>query len=73
VLKKKNLRFKKEDLNCLDYKNKYLKSYIMDSGKKIIPRRITGLSSANQKKLSKEIKRARFLALLPYCDKYDHL
>lgn len=69
--KKKNLRFKKEDLYCIDYKNKNLKSYIMDSGKKIIPRRITGLNSTNQKKLSREIKRARFLALLPYCGKYE--
>jgi len=45
-----------------------LKKYITEAGK-IIPSRVTGTKSHYQKQLAKAIKRARFLALLPYTDK----
>ena len=48
----------------LDYKNiKLLKKYISEGGR-ILPSRITSVSLKKQKKLSKEIKRARLLALI---------
>ena len=48
----------------VDYKNiKLLKKYISESGR-ILPSRVTSVSSKKQKELSKSIKRARLLALL---------
>lgn len=52
----------------IDYKDiGILKNYIMESGR-IVPSRITGTAARYQRQLSKAIKLARFLALLPYCD-----
>ena len=49
----------------IEYKNlNLLQKYLTDRGK-ILSRRVTGVSSADQRKLSSAIKRARFLALLP--------
>ena len=57
-----------DPVNEIDYKNlRILKEYVMDSGR-IVPSRITGSKARDQRRLAKEIKRARFLALLPYCD-----
>lgn len=54
----------------IDYKDvELLKGYIMESGR-MVPRRITGVSARYQRQLSKAIKRARFLSLLPYCDNH---
>ncbi|MCD6594558.1 30S ribosomal protein S18 [bacterium] len=50
----------------IDYKNiDLLKRYVNDRGK-IIPRKNTGICAKHQRRLAKEIKRARFLALIPY-------
>ena len=50
----------------VDYKNiKLLKKFISERGK-ILPSRITSVSTKKQRELSKAVKRARFLALLPY-------
>ena len=50
----------------IDYKDvKLLQRYISERGK-IVPSRITAVSQKNQRKLAIAIKRARFLALLPY-------
>lgn len=50
----------------LDYKNpELLKLFVTRTGK-ILPRRITGVSARNQRKLRKAILRARQVALLPY-------
>ena len=54
--------------NNFDYKNvNILKQFITETGK-IIPARVTGISASNQRKLTRYIKIARFLALIPYTD-----
>jgi small subunit ribosomal protein S18 len=54
----------------LDYKDlDLLKQFIGETGK-IVPSRITGASARFQRQLAKEIKRARYLALLPYTDQH---
>ena len=58
--------FSTENAPKIDYKDvKLLQRYISERGR-IIPRRITGVSSKAQRALSQAIKRARVLALLPY-------
>ena len=53
----------------IDYKDvRLLSRYISERGK-IVPSRITAVSAKNQRKLAQAIKRARFLALLPYAVK----
>ena len=50
----------------IDYKDvKLLQRYISERGK-IVPSRITAVSAKKQRELANAIKRARFLALLPY-------
>ncbi len=63
---------KKSSGDCeVDYKDiKTLKRYITETGK-IMPARISGVSAKYQRRLSKAIKRARYLALLPYTDRYN--
>lgn len=57
------------ELEITDYKDvKMLRRFVSDSGK-ILPRRRTGLSAKNQRRLSGTIKIARQLGLLPYTDK----
>lgn len=55
----------------IDYKNvELLKKYITKFGK-IVPRYYSGVSLKNQKKLSRAIKRARIMALLPFVKNFD--
>mgnify|MGYP001382958112 FL=1 len=60
----------KEDpalINKIDYKEyKFLRKFITDQGK-IIPAHVTGVSAKYQRLLTKEIKKARNIALLPFC------
>jgi small subunit ribosomal protein S18 len=57
-------------VKSIDYKDLgTLKGYISETGK-IVPSRITGTKSFFQRQLSVAIKRARFLALLPYSDNH---
>ncbi|AWL12643.1 30S ribosomal protein S18 [Saliniradius amylolyticus] len=66
--RRKFCRFTAEGIEQIDYKDvNLLKNYITESGK-IVPSRITGTSAKYQRQLSTAIKRARFLALLPYTD-----
>jgi small subunit ribosomal protein S18 len=61
-------RFTAEKIAWIDYKDvDLLKDFIGENGK-IIPARITGTKTGYQRQLSDAIKRARFLALLPYTD-----
>ena len=67
---RKSCRFTAEGVSEIDYKDlETLKSYITDVGK-IVPGRITGTSAFYQRQLTTAIKRARFLALLPYSDQH---
>jgi len=53
----------------IDYKDtRLLQRFISERGK-IMPSRITAVSAKKQRELAQAIKRARFLALLPYADK----
>lgn len=66
--RKKFCAFSGPGAEVIDYKDiNLLKNYIMESGR-IVPSRITGTSARYQRRLSKEINLARYLALLPYCD-----
>lgn len=68
--RKKFCYFTSNKLDEVDYKDVYLlKKFITESGK-IVPSRITGTKARYQRQLAKAIKVARFLALLPYCDKH---
>ncbi|WP_049756298.1 30S ribosomal protein S18 [Anaplasma centrale] len=51
----------------IDYKNRALLSKFVSEYGRILPSRITSVSSKKQKLLARAVKRARFLALLPYC------
>ena len=66
--RRKFCRFTAEKIDWVDYKDAdLLKDFINETGK-IIPARITGTKTHYQRQLSVAIKRARFLALLPYSD-----
>lgn len=68
--RKKFCYFTSNKIDEVDYKDVYLlKKFITESGK-IVPSRITGTKARYQRQLAKAIKLARFLALLPYCDKH---
>lgn len=68
--RKKFCRFTAEGIEEIDYKDlTTLKAYISETGK-IIPSRITGTRARYQRQLGIAIKRARFLALLPYTDQH---
>ena len=68
--RKKSCRFTAEGVKEIDYKDLVtLKQYVSENGK-IVPSRITGTKARYQRQLSTAIKRARFLALLPYTDKH---
>ena len=66
--RRKFCRFTAEKIEEIDYKDvEILKDFIAENGK-IIPARITGTKARYQRQLSTAIKRARFLALMPYTD-----
>ncbi|MDA8226048.1 MAG: 30S ribosomal protein S18 [Betaproteobacteria bacterium] len=66
--RRKFCRFTVENITWVDYKDvELLKDFIAENGK-IIPARITGTKTRFQRQLSTAVKRARFLALMPYTD-----
>jgi len=66
--RKKFCRFTAEGVKSIDYKDiEVLKDFIQENGK-IMPARITGTKARYQRQLGVAIKRARFLALVPYTD-----
>ena len=68
--RRKFCRFTAEGTVEIDYKDlNILKQYIGESGK-IVPSRITGTKARYQRQLATAVKRARFLALLPYTDNH---
>ena len=63
-------RYTAEGVKEIDYKDlETLKAFISETGK-IVPARITGTNAFYQRQLATAIKRARFLALLPYSDQH---
>jgi len=68
--RKKFCRFTAEGVKSIDYKDLgVLKAYVTETGK-IVPSRITGTRAHYQRQLQLAIRRARFLALLPYTDQH---
>ena len=68
--RRKFCRFTADGVTEIDYKDvNTLKQYIGESGK-IVPSRITGTKARYQRQLATAIKRARYLALLPYTDNH---
>lgn len=68
--RRKFCRFTAEGVTEIDYKDiETLRNYVTETGK-VVPSRITGTNARYQRQLSRAIKRARFLALLPYTDSH---
>ena len=64
-------RFTAEGVTEIDYKDlDTLKQYVSETGK-IVPSRITGTKAKYQRQLATAVKRARYLALLPYTDAHN--
>ena len=69
--RRKYCRFTAEGIKEIDYKDiDLLKQYNTETGK-IVPSSITGTKAKYQRQLARAVKRARFLALLPYSDAHD--
>jgi small subunit ribosomal protein S18 len=69
--RRKFCRFTAEGVKEIDYKDlETLKAYVSETGK-IVPSRITGTKARYQRQLATAVKRARFLALLPYADSHS--
>jgi small subunit ribosomal protein S18 len=69
--RRKYCRFTAEGVIQIDYKDiEVLKGYVSETGK-IVPSRITGTKARYQRQLSTAIKRARYVALLPYTDSHQ--
>lgn len=68
--RRKYCRFTAEGVTEIDYKDlATLKNYVTETGK-IVPSRITGTKARYQRQLATAVKRARYLALLPYTDRH---
>ena len=68
--RRKYCRFTADGIKEIDYKDlALLKGYVKETGK-IVPSRITGTKAHFQRQLSTAVKRARYLALLPYTDRH---
>lgn len=64
--RRKSCPFGGKDAPAIDYKDvRLLQGFVSERGK-IVPSRITAVSAKNQRELSRAIKRARHLGLLPY-------
>jgi small subunit ribosomal protein S18 len=67
--RRKSCPFSGKNAPKIDYKDvRLLQRFVSERGK-IMPSRITAVSAKKQRELTQAIKRARFLALLPYSDK----
>jgi small subunit ribosomal protein S18 len=64
--RKKVCKFCVEKIDAINYKDvRMLGQFVAESGK-IVPRRLTGVCTPHQRRLSEAIKRARNIALLPF-------
>ena len=65
-IKTRKCKFTQVGIEYIDYKNTELLQRFMNDQGKILPRRVTGTSAKYQRQLSRAIKRARFLGMIPY-------
>lgn len=71
IRRKKFCRFTADGIKQIDYKDlELLQENVTETGK-IVPSRITGTSAKYQRQLATAVKRARYLALLPFSDAHD--
>ena len=69
--RRKFCKFTAEGIKEIDYKDlNTLRQYLTETGK-IVPSRVTGTKAKYQRQLQTAVKRARFLALLPYTDSHN--
>jgi small subunit ribosomal protein S18 len=69
--RRKFCKFTAEGTSKIDYKDlETLKAYVSETGK-IVPSRITGTKARYQRQLATAVKRARYLALIPYTDSHQ--
>jgi len=59
-------RFLADKTMVIDYKDPSTLKYFITERGKIVPRRVSGLVARNQRKITRAIKRARMLALMPF-------
>ena len=68
--RRRSCRFTEAGVSVIDYKDiGTLQDFMTDAGK-IVPARVTGTKSRFQRQLTTAIKRARYIALLPYTDRH---
>lgn len=67
---RKTCRLCERKIEWLDYKNERLVSRFISDRGKILPRRATGTCARHQRQLARAVKRARFLALIPFIKGY---
>lgn len=63
---RKGCRFCGDNALKIDHKDSRLLGTLLSDRGKILPRRLTGVCAKHQRKVTRAIKRARLLALLPY-------
>jgi|SRR5438876_5392103 len=68
--RKKVCKFCQEKIDAINYKDVRLLSQFVAERGKIVPRRLTGVCTPHQRRLSAAIKQARNIALLPFAAKY---
>ena len=69
--RRKFCKFTAEGVKEIDYKDlNTLRQYLTETGK-IVPSRISGTKSRYQRQLALAVKRARYLALIPYTDNHN--
>ena len=61
--------FKKNNIKHIDYKDTEILRKFLNPHGRLLARKRTGVSAANQRKLGTAVKRARFMGLLPYMER----
>ena len=61
--------FKKNNVKHIDYKDTEILRKFLNPHGRLLARKRTGVSAANQRKLGTAVKRARFMGLLPYIER----
>ncbi|MDX1587073.1 30S ribosomal protein S18 [Balneolaceae bacterium YR4-1] len=65
-IRTRECKFTKAGIEYIDYKDTEVLQRFMNDQGRILPRRVTGTSAKYQRQLSRAIKRARFLGMIPY-------